>query len=173
MQTIDFSPHMKRNVTSIFFAAMQEGYVAKPEKTHLSELPGSKHIVYKKDEWQVTDTYIVSAHGSQSGGTTIVAFAGEPVWMMQYLGQYRGDAIPFLKEALDANYQHKRWHGGRGPEVYTNEAGWQYSNRVMEFSTFTHFSGEERVFDPEGMLAGWHTYQGIWMLRQDIFWPYP
>lgn len=157
---------VERHAQTIFFEAMQAGYVNKTcEKTNVPELLGSKHILYAVDEWKVTDTYIVSEEGDGSGGMTVISYDDIPIWMMQYGGRYPKEAIPFLKEALAYNYASNTWRGGRGPEIFHNDS-WFYINKCRT-NDFGNFSGIEYMIDPpKGTTVGEHRYHGFWLMNR-------
>jgi hypothetical protein len=152
-----------RLARGIFFEAMQQGYASSPPKRTLDEMPGAKTIKFELEKWRVLDTYIVTPAGNYSGGTTCLWYDQVPVWMMQYIGEYRPDAIPCLKAALRENYQKKKFYGGRGPE-FTHFDDYTYINQVEENDFNKRVLGEETIFDAAGKKVGWHRYQAVWMV---------
>lgn len=152
---------IRRQAPEVFMNAMMLGYLVSDSETeHKLASSHSDNSVYTLNDWKVVDSFL---HVDEaSAGMTHIAYGGIPIWAMQYRGKYAHKAIPFLKSALLANYREGRWYGGRGPQLFQSE-GWIYINSP-DSESFENFKGEERIFDPEGNLAGWHSYNGIWML---------
>lgn len=160
----------------VFFRAMRDGYASGVEKGTITEVPGSKTIRLLYQTWELLDLYVVTPTGEWSGGTTHIFYKGVPVWMMQYMGWYRKEAIPCLKAALSEAYSTFQFFGGRGPEkkyFLHPETGemWEYINRETpiprgNWRNFGHtFAGIETILAPDGSSAGFHTYQGMWMVQ--------
>ncbi|HUD03169.1 MAG TPA: DUF5680 domain-containing protein [Candidatus Paceibacterota bacterium] len=148
-------------VQQVFFAAMRAGYAGDaPEKTTISELPGSKVITYQDGPWLVRDVYFIHSESDSSSGMTLIYYNGQPAWTMQYQGWYVKEVIPFLKRALAVKYRVGNWFGGRGPASYT-EYNFTYRN-VVKRNSFTRFLGHEDICEKStGRMLGYHTYQGM------------
>jgi len=164
------TPAFLSEMREVFFEAMNAGYATDaPKKKSILWLPQNKTIEYKRgDSWRVVDTYHVTPLGPRSGGTTIIAYEEEPVWMMQYMGQYADEAIPCLKAALRAAYIEKKFFGGRGPDEFIYD-GFVYRNEVdrsyrADFQTSNFFKGYEKIQNAKRESSGWHSYQGMMML---------
>lgn len=152
-KTEAFQSEMQR----MFFEAMLVGYAGTPKKTQIVELPGSKHIVFEKGHWLVTDTYLVTPVSDRSFGTTVIYHDRIPVWMMQYLGWYDEGATPCLKAALYAAYGTWEFVGGRGFKRFEH-GNYRYTNRAK--GTMRDFSGDEEIRDANDKLCGYHSYRG-------------
>lgn len=165
-------------ILPVFFAAMQNGYAGGATKSTISELPSSKVIRYKHDDFEVVDCYFTTPHSYYSFGTTTIYYRGNAVWMMQYRGQYPKDIISFLKRALRQTYEKSEFVGGRGPKGYvegkkgdersfydeSGSGGLWYQNSVPSNCDWRRFSGNEQVYhvDYRGTnLKGWHEYDGL------------
>lgn len=145
-------------IQDVFFDAMLEGYVGKPNKSWNPGLPGSKVIEYRRESWLVVDSYIVSEKSPYSGGTTYIYYDGVPVWMMQYFGFYDGCAIPTLKAALREAYEERIFFGGRGPRTFLQDVH-TYRNSTRS-NDFKSFSGREEIENVDAEFCGFHQYQG-------------
>lgn len=156
-------PHMRRHAMEIFFTAMQEGYVSNSEKGTVPEIPGSKTIEYRHNEWRVLDMYLVTPKSPYSGGTTIIYYGEIPMWMMQYVGYYDEEALPCLKAALKTTYDEKVFNGGRGPDFFEH-GGFHYINAPTSNDFHGRTNGQEAIFDAEKKLRGVHIYQAWWMI---------
>lgn len=161
-----FRGRLRRHAEVIFFEAMQAGYAGRQvQRTTVPQLVGSKHIIYERDEWRVTDTWITTPQGDGSGGMTIISYDGDPIWMMQYGGHYPESAIDFLKEALRKNYNEGVWFGGRGPHFYEKD-GWAYVNVCPGGWKFGDGFGFETISHATtGGVVGQHRYQAFWLMR--------
>jgi hypothetical protein len=148
-------------IKGAFFEGMNVGYVAdKPKKNTITELPGSKMVLYVSGPWKLTDVYHVTPLSSMSGGTIVIAYEDVPVWMMQYFGQYYEEAIPCLKAALRQAYSNCHFIGGRGPHHFVFKE-YIYKNSEDIFpQDFKLFRGEEKVHDKSGIIFGRHLYHG-------------
>lgn len=169
---------MKASVAEIkrvFFAAMMQGYAVDGPKETLPD--GSKQYRHTDGHLEVIDRYWVN-EGGFNWGQTLITFQGQPVWLMQYWGQYDKAVIPFLKTVLRENYEQGIFLGGRGPQIKEGEIDgdlFSYYNDVdiEEYADdFTRFSGEEEVFlhDKKGRGAvsiGWHRYHGGLLFKPD------
>ncbi len=158
------TPKFLAEMKDVFFEGMNAGYANSSKKKSVLWLPGSKTIEYIRGPWRVIDTYHVTQLSSRSGGTMIISYEEDPVWMMQYFGEYEEDAIPCLKAALRDAYTKKNFFGGRGPFEFVH-GDFVYQNppeksRYCEFGEL--FYGEESVCNKNkgGRLCGWHTYHG-------------
>jgi len=162
-------PEFMAEMKEVFFEAMMAGYAAeeKPKKSEIPGLPRSKMPKpFVKGPWTVIDFWFTTLLSDSSGGTTIILYEGQPVWMMQYFGLYCEAAIPCLKGALRAAYQEGKFFGGRGPEYWRYKPSWPvYRNKPYDFSsTFDVFHGVETVETSSGTPIGVHRYQGGLML---------
>lgn len=165
MDTEQLPRQLFEEAKAIFFEAMCVGYAAGAEASPVPGFPGSKNIEYRRDSWLVTDTYFVRPHDIRSGGQTIIYYAESPVWMMQYLGEYPPQVLPFLKEALFKNYSQSVWDGGRGPTQYPLFARSAYPFNYVNLGSrnFHKFSGKEWISNHDGVQLGWHAYNGLWL----------
>lgn len=155
-----------RGIQEAFFEAMANGYAQNAKKDTIDELPYSKVIDSKLDDYRVVDFYFTTPHSDKSVGQTIIWHHGVPVWTMHYGGRYAKIAIPFLKECLKRAYvQERRFYGGRGPYFVRGER-FTYVNNV-ERKSFADFQGEERVFDLDEQPLGYHWYRGMSLLKRD------
>jgi len=160
----------KEKLQAFFLRAMAQGWAADAQIIeNMPEAPeemlGFKKIPFVEGNLRLVDCYYVSPVTLVcSGFTTIwakkITDAGMgiiPVWQMHYQGQYKKEAIPFLKQALLSTYQNNIFLGGRGPEEFTNSRLWYRNNCKGSFGLF---HGEENIVDEKGVL-GWHRYSGI------------
>jgi hypothetical protein len=156
-----------RHAQQIVFEGLLAGYAS--GNAEAEEVNGVTRLVHADKEWRITDEYVMTQlDGIGSGGTTLMYYNDQPIWMMQYWGRYKKEALPCLKEALRTAYSAEEWVGGRGPAVHACENGWKYMNYVNQPDSFFSFSGEERVYSPEGEFAGWHKYGGQWLLNHGL-----
>lgn len=153
---------MKHNVTEIervFFSAMQNGYASAAQEASVPGMPGSKLIEFRQGIYTVKDFWFVAPNTNQSSGQTIIWADDVPVWQMQYMGEYREEAIPFLKQALRYCYKDGYFYGGRGPRLYVaNTDGFKYINN-SDPSGFSYFMGSETIYK-DNVCLGSHRYQG-------------
>jgi len=145
-----------------FFKGMLRGYARSeltPSKIEL--LDGSKVTSSPITELgvTVTDLWQTTPHSDTSWGTTTLSCSGRIVWMMQYWGEYRLEAIPFLRKALRSAYSEQKFVGGRGRSYFT-DGEYTYLN-ITESNDFDNFNGCERVLNKNGKLLGWHKYHGM------------
>ena len=146
-------------IESVFFAAMQNGYASATQEITVPGMPGSRLIEFKQGIYTVKDFWFVAPNTPHSFGQTIIWADEIPVWQMQYMGEYCEEAIPFLKQALKANYEVGNFHGGRGPRLYVaNQDGFKYINDT-DTPGFTYFQGNETIYKNDVYL-GSHRYQG-------------
>jgi hypothetical protein len=160
MREVGFSEEAEEH----FFAAMNEGFVSRETKQGILEMPGSNLYEYRRGLWRVLDTYITTPYNGRSGGSTFIWYDSVPVWMMQYLGEYSQAAIPCLLVALAANYKKRIFHGGRGPAMFKDDAGYTYHNDVLENDFERRVSGKEFIYGPDLSESGWHQYQALWLV---------
>ena len=132
-------------------------------------LSGSKLLFYDRPPYRYNDIYFTSPIGV-SFGTTLVwhCTMPKPIWWMSYNGWYdRYDPriTQFLRAALHAGC--REFNGGRGPGVFTAPEfpDIVYFNHVMESSSFTAFSGRDKIVidgerDPARRERYWHEYRG-------------
>lgn len=152
-------------IKEVFFEAMLAGYASNaPKKLTITELPGSKLILFEKGPWRVADVYYTRRGSNFSAGQTIISHDGRPVWVMSYQGCYERKVIPFLKKALLLSYEARLWNGGRGPDTF-RDGDLQYTNQVSRgYDDFTDFRGSEevrRMGRPGGDSVGLHDYMGM------------
>ncbi len=164
MPDVYFSLDFVRCAYFTFFAAMRAGYVGKPKKSSIRELPGSKSIEYTDGSWRVLDTYFITPYSDYSGGMTCIWHDDVPVWMMQYAGSYQKKAIPCLKAALRTNYEALEFCGGRGPQFFRHK-DFAYVNQVSENIFGKQVAGTESIYDATGKQLGYHRYQALWMVK--------
>lgn len=157
-------------ILPVFFAAMQDGYAGNAKKSTITELPNSKVITFKQGRWTVVDCYFVTPLSNFSFGTTIIYYDDVPVWMMHYWGEYPKEVIPFLKQALRANYEFGRFEGGRGPRMYSDPDNFkrlEYFNFPEHNDNPLNFKGREEIKKyglPLNRIVGWHEYSGQLLL---------
>ena len=155
MSTVEILERAKE----LFFEAMVSGYAnPKTKKTTLEGLPGSKVILFEKDEFKVTDVYFTHLGSDLSSGMTIIHHQDKPIWIMHYGGWYKEEAIPFLKEVLRIAYQKVYFSGGRGINPFQNNS-FLYLNKV-ERNSFSDFKGREEIYHGNGSFLGFHEYFG-------------
>ncbi len=163
MRTYDF----QRNVQDSFFDAMMAGYAGAAQEKEKPDLPGLKVIEWTNEycgSWRVLDSYLVSSLGQYSGGTTTIWYNDTPIWMMQYMGYYREEAIPCLKAALRANYERKEFNGGRGPQVFRQD-GLIYLNTTTSNNFYGDAHGEEKIVSEDGRTTlGEHRYHSTYLI---------
>ncbi|MBX4189656.1 hypothetical protein KW785_03660 [Candidatus Parcubacteria bacterium] len=146
-------------IQKFFFEAMLQGWAGGAAKTEMPGMPDFKKIEYEHDGFKLLDCYSKSLGSRFSGGWTVIWFEGIPVWMMSYSGQYDPVAIPLLKEALKASYEHRRFEGGRGPVNFSRN-GLTYSNQTGNWK-FEQFDGREAIHRiDDGRYLGHHQYSG-------------
>lgn len=157
-------------VKEVFFKASLQGWVGEAKKIIIPEFPGYKVIVWEESDWRYLDMYFVVSNTSQSYGTTIVWFKGVPVFIMSYGGWYDKEVIPFLKEALQLNYQQKRFLGGRGPLIHYQSSNSGNTNLLAYFNnpkwmSVDSFDGWEEIAErATGKRKGYHEYWGRFIL---------
>ncbi|MFA5961167.1 MAG: DUF5680 domain-containing protein [Parcubacteria group bacterium] len=143
-----------------FFKAMINGWAGNAEKITLPQMPGYKVISFSEEDLYLTDCYCVTPDSTSSVGTTTIYYEDNPIWIMQYGGYYRKEAIGFLKEVLLSSYENRDFIGGRGPYqqknhdlIYTNNPS---TNR------FHDFKGEENIHNQTyNIKMGYHHYWGM------------
>lgn len=107
-----------------------------------------------------------------SFGHTVIFYRNQPVWVMQYQGWCDPPMIPFLKQALLANYRQGIFCRGRGPEKFAGEVGGQlatYLNldkRVGREGDFIVFDGAEMISQSK-VTKEFHSFQGILLFNPD------
>ncbi len=149
-------------IQGFFFEAMRAGYAAKnSEETSIAELPGYKVVTYRKDDLRLVDMWCTNPNSNKSAGTTTIWFKDEPLWIMQYGGEYKQDAIPVLKEALLKAYEHNIFAGGRGPVTFQKNR-LLYDNNVTK-NFFGNFEGQEVISSEGGIVLGYHDYRGMFL----------
>ncbi|HEY4510282.1 MAG TPA: DUF5680 domain-containing protein, partial [Candidatus Paceibacterota bacterium] len=110
------------------------------------------------------DCYWVN--GENSFGFTCLWARGLPVWRMQYFGFCRDKAVmPFLKMALQRNYERKIFMGGRGPAILNNlpdgeNSDLTYQNTTAPESNFSRFRGFDQITGENGEVKYCHDYSG-------------
>lgn len=161
LETIKTGSHIKRHAEAFFYEAMIKGYVTNDSILE-GQYSGSRKIDIEKGSWRLVDEYIVTKAGPGSGGTTIIWYGHIPVWMMQYLGWYKENAIPCLKAAIASNYQKLKFEGGRGPQFFVHH-GVHYVNHLVQNDFFDHAYGREDVYIPNGEHLGFHRYHSQWL----------
>lgn len=143
---------------------MAAGWAQNVQKTAIAEMPGSKAIPFTWGDFRVLDCYLVTPHSDKSAGMTTIWHHDQPVWVMHYGGRYAKIAVPFLKQCLHRAYvEERRFYGGRGPWFVRDER-FTYENRIARDS-FADFEGEERVYDLNEQLLGYHWYRGMSLLK--------
>lgn len=156
-------------IEQVFFAAMNVGYAQEGDqpRTHLHEVPGSRLITFTHRDFHVLDQYGGTSRSNKSFGTTTISYKGEPVWVMQYGGWYKPEAISFLRHCLRLNYKENIFYGGRGPEHVAGKIAGKkvgYINRLFH-GEFVNFSGEEEILDYHCLRLGHHWYRGMSLLE--------
>lgn len=151
-----------RQIESIFFKAMLEGYVFGVKKIRIPDLPGYKAIPFRDGDYYVLDHYCVTSNSLKSAGTTTIWYQDVPVWVMNYGGFYEESAISFLKSALRLQYEERQFNGGRGPLVHTD--GTLIYRNMSSPNDFSGFQGRENIHNVYGILLGYHDYWGMSLL---------
>ena len=153
-----------------FFEAMKQGWASGASAKKDFPFPGAKgyesNFRYGHARLRFLDYYFVNELSRTSFGTKVAFQFGEPVWMMQYGGWYKKEAIPFVKTALMSAYGASQFRGGRGPaSFYDNNSypGLLYVNEC-ESESFENFKGREFVTDGFGKLLGEHSFFGGLMI---------
>ncbi len=149
-------------IREIFFEAMLAGYVSEhpPEPQELVVFPGSKHLEYERGLWRVTDTWDAPSESDYSSGKTLIYYRDEPVWVMQYYGQYPQSALPILKAALRSSYLAGEFSGGRGVDGFAHPDGKYLNFRDPYYHSFRSFRGTEVVLVSKTDETGSHFYHG-------------
>ncbi len=154
-----------KEIEEFFLEASRQTYAADAPKTTIAELPKSKVLRYERGDWLYVDLYF-SANG-KSFGQTIVWHQDQPVWGMQYRGDWdKSDerVIPFLKSALKTAYDQGEFRGGRGPEYFENADGsLKYINHLPN-SIFTNFSGDEKIYASGKGFVLYHAFNSITLI---------
>lgn len=154
-------------VEQLFFEAMKSGWATPAPKVTIPDLPGSKSIPFRRDDFTLIDYYFVAPGSDSSYGSTIIWVANRPVWVMHYGGWYKKEAIPFLKAALRETYSQNLFIGGRGPKEYQEkDTPFLYRNHTMDFTSyFTDFHGSEDVVNTKtNKIVGVHRFFGGLMI---------
>jgi hypothetical protein len=146
-----------------FFRAMLAGYASGSETEPVPGMPGWKRVPPFKDEslgLMLVDMWCTHLRSGKSFGTTTIYFDGDPVWVMQYSGEYREEAVPLLKRALHEAYQAQEFHGGRG-RTLLSVGGLTYYNAFQ--GDFGSFYGKEYIREDgwQGLVLGRHEYAGM------------
>ncbi|MDO8472033.1 MAG: DUF5680 domain-containing protein [bacterium] len=132
-------------VHDLFCEAMLAGWVSGAEPEVLPQFPGFKCYQYEKGSFTLIDMFC-SSRLHVSFGQTIVWFADQPVWMMNYSGQYPNRAIPFLKDVLQIAYSTGNTLGGRGA-AYISGDDYVYFNHNPAGTNFADSYGTEYIFE--------------------------
>lgn len=154
-------------VKKIFLKAKACGWSADAEKIESIEFPNSKIIPFFLGDFRMIDHYVVNPNSDMSAGTTTIWHKDRPVWVMNYGGYYKKEAIPFLKSCLQRAYvKERRFYGGRGPKFVKDER-FTYVNRI-EKNDFIDFAGEEEIVDSNfnQRCFGYHWYRGMSLLKK-------
>lgn len=160
----------------VFFKAMRNGYAPNTKNTSPAELlgiPRSKIITFEHEDFRVVDMWFKPVGRDHSFGNTIVYERNQPVWVMQYWGQYQKCCIPLLKQALSIEYLKVRpagsrfdvFCGCRGPRCLSQQEAaedtFTYINIPALGSSFGKFSGHEEIINNDDYSVwGWHDYRG-------------
>ncbi len=150
-----------KELESVFFDAMNEGWASGAEHTTSPLLPGARIIEWNKGKYRVIDCYYVN--NCKSVGWTMIWYEGIPVWVMNYHGEYPTLVIPFLKRALMESYMARQFFGGRGRATYMEGPLCYFNNHADR--TFEKFHGIERIFNTSTNESfGWHAYSGFTLI---------
>jgi hypothetical protein len=149
-----------------FFAAMLDGYCGERKfSTKVVDDDGTVTITFVSGNYKVVDRYHKNQLGDYSSGTTTIfnrlseIYKWVPVWWMSYGGQYSEKAIPFLKKALRATYEKRKFCAGRGEPF--QEVLFFYTNSGYTFRFFNqYFEGEEKVYYGSDLI-GHHIFFGM------------
>jgi hypothetical protein len=150
-------------------AMTEEGYASPKSKPRaVPNLPGSKQIVFERDQWLFTDTWHTTRASDFTGGATHIYFDTTLVWMMHYFGNYPKHLIPYVFKALVAEYRKNSFNGGRGPQKLIFQREKLIYKNHAEASRFEYFSGLETLgptdVPHDNKNSGWHRYHGGLML---------
>lgn len=154
-----------KEVQRFFFRAMVEGWAAKGSKAEPPDMPGYKEIYFQEGDFQLVDLWCAISGQTRSAGTTTIWIGQRPIWVMQYGGWYRPEAIPTVRGALLSAYKGEIFMGGRGSITFSlpESPHLEYRNRVNMNDLF-QFSGTEYVWDKRGnqeKKIGLHYYSGM------------
>ncbi len=159
-------PYPITDAENTFFNLLLSGYATgrTPDVTPRFEgdLGTKRHIWQNDAGWIGIDEWRTTSLGDRSNGATSIYYNQTLIWEMTYGGSYPARTIPFLRKALLQSYIQRRWHGGRGPEMY-REGNLVYYNEVHPDSDFTSFGGKEWVLetiDEKPTPVGSHQYRG-------------
>lgn len=150
----------------VFFEAGLAGWVSGAKPTKLPEFPGSHQFRFEKQtkygKVAVLDTYWAQEGSNVSWGFTNIHHNDDIVWHMRYGGAYQKEAIVIVKQAIRRAYESKSqiFFGCRGVWSIASEGIW-YRNVLTTNSTFTKFSGKEKVINKNTYTSlGYHDYSG-------------
>jgi hypothetical protein len=150
-------------LVGVYFDAMAKGWasteVNEPKTLLVPDMPGFVEIRYADPN---SDLVVVNQYGGKRSsdvvsGTTTIWRDGELLWIMQYLGKYPPEVLPFLKSCLlKAWVTEQKFYGGRGPYVMANNE-YLYHNDYRDEGIMNNYGLEEILSGRERI--GWHRYQ--------------
>jgi hypothetical protein len=159
----ELKPMMLIGARDAFFAAKRLGYAGKGAKV-VKLQNGGRRMTSVHGDFTVIDIWYVTKESDVSFGTTMITFEEQPIWFMQYSGQYQKEAISFLKQALTYAYEDCHFNGGRGPENFTAKDGSMFYENSWS-GDFTKFTGHEHIYGKTlKEILGYHHYNGGSML---------
>jgi hypothetical protein len=174
------SDKQRDEIIPFYFYAMLNGFASTGRKDFRTADTHTKkyYFVPSVDEckaggfnhgFALEDTWTNVTGTSRSAGYTYVKFHGCPVWVMQYQGMYKKQAIPFLKLALRKAFEAKLFNAGRGPILYTNpeHEGMVYRNSKSQ-GDWELFVGYEEIIDTvHNVSLGWHQVNGMYLFGKN------
>ena len=156
-----------RDVEMFFFQAMMQGYADNETKRKTVDMLHHKEVDIIQGDWRCLDRYCVTPLSDKSAGSTTIWYQGIPVWVMNYGGDYKEEAIDFLKLALRSNYEEMIFLGCRGPAIFTHlDNPLIYTNSMSKDSHgFGDFKGCETIKNKSTYtMLGYHEYWGMSLL---------
>ena len=168
-------------IERVFWMRAQRGYAVDipAKKDAFPLLPGWSGFYIPLGDYVYFDAYCVNAVSRRSVGFTQIYIRNysnelsEPhkilLWMMNYGGCYKKEAIPFLKLALRSAIEKRVFLGGRGEHYFVNKKypSLYYHNHLHVNQEFLEFSGREEIlYDGTPTCQchrnlGYHWYNGM------------
>jgi hypothetical protein len=137
-----------KKLKEFILEASQNTYASENPDIKVREKDGSTTITYEKGPWKYHDNYF---GGEPFGGSEVVFFKGEPVWMMVYYGwvvegNNPDDVYGILTKALRSSNIEMPYRGPKelidGEFNYINELNGEVDN----------FFGEEKIYKGDTLL---------------------
>ena len=162
-------------IKQCFFDGMSHGWASGAKAIRDFPFRGARGYEFKPSMGEsnrflgyltLLDYFFVNSETPTSYGTTVILYCGNPVWLMNYGGWYKEEAIKPVQEALMENYRNSISWGGRGLAVYIHNSkvsGYSIKYKNEFFGDFSIFKGVENVsaINAEETLGiGEHSYSG-------------